>query len=414
MRRLLSGFIACLVAGPAFADEEFLPAVRIEAGGKPIDIDLGGFSGGAPFVVDFDGDGLNDLIVGAGWGKLQVYRNLGTKAEPRFDGFQLVEAGEPSSGLGGSTQFRPQLVDLAGDGRLDLVCMSDSGMIERSRRQPDGRFAEPELLKQPNGQVLSVAGFGFACYVADWDGDGDNDLILSGVGDVPAPAARGRGDRVTKVWLVENRGMPRAPAWSAPVPLEAGGEPIQAGPLSNGPLVADWNGDGKPDLLLGSRDGSLLLFENVGEPRAPRLAKSRMLLPQSLVQRRAAGEAIARGREGNFCVVDWNGDGKLDLLAGDSQYETLPAERPDAAGQIDRARNETGEVLTDYRRLRALSKRLVREPDAKGKEFATRSMEQQLKRLEELQAEIARLEQGTQPRQVSHGFIWLLQSTGNR
>ena len=61
---------------------ELKPPVRLEAGGKPIDTDVGH---AAPFVGDFDGDGTNDLLVGQfGDGILWIYRNEGTDAAPRL------------------------------------------------------------------------------------------------------------------------------------------------------------------------------------------------------------------------------------------------------------------------------------------------------------------------------------------
>src|SRR4051794_9560360 len=69
------------VSGPDLA-RELLPPVRLEAAGKPIDTDVGH---AAPFVADFDGDGVNDLLVGQfGDGLLWVYRNLGTNAHPKY------------------------------------------------------------------------------------------------------------------------------------------------------------------------------------------------------------------------------------------------------------------------------------------------------------------------------------------
>jgi hypothetical protein len=72
---------------------EFLPPVRLEAAGKPIDTAIGH---AAPFVGDFDGDGVRDLLVGQfGDGILWVYRNTGTNARPRFAAGVKFKGGGP-------------------------------------------------------------------------------------------------------------------------------------------------------------------------------------------------------------------------------------------------------------------------------------------------------------------------------
>jgi hypothetical protein len=94
---------------------ELQPPVRILASGKPIDVTTGH---AAPYVLDFDGDGVRDLLVGEfgdgefpvdqlpaklekGWkqpdafanGRLRIYKNRGTDAEPRFEDFTFLQAG---------------------------------------------------------------------------------------------------------------------------------------------------------------------------------------------------------------------------------------------------------------------------------------------------------------------------------
>ena len=89
--------------------------VRITAAGKPIDVTTGH---AAPYVLDFDGDGVRDLLVGefgdgkfpddelpacleAGWkkggrfanGRLRIYKNHGTNKAPQFKGFEFLRAG---------------------------------------------------------------------------------------------------------------------------------------------------------------------------------------------------------------------------------------------------------------------------------------------------------------------------------
>src|SRR4051812_43428568 len=81
-----------IIAGSPIAADEFAVAVRIVAGNAPIDVR--GFRGAAPYSGDFDGDGLKDLLVGQeDPGRLRIYRNKGTEAEPRFDRFEWFRVG---------------------------------------------------------------------------------------------------------------------------------------------------------------------------------------------------------------------------------------------------------------------------------------------------------------------------------
>ena len=79
----------CIVAGMLAAADpaagELAPPVRLQAGGQPINVDMGH---AAPFVADFKGDGNLVLLVGQfGEGKLRLYPNVGTRSHPRFGKF---------------------------------------------------------------------------------------------------------------------------------------------------------------------------------------------------------------------------------------------------------------------------------------------------------------------------------------
>jgi len=76
---VLTGLIPIESAGLA---PDLAPPVRLEAAGKPIDTDIGH---AAPFVCDFDQDGIKDLLVGQfGQGILWIYRNEGTNSQPKL------------------------------------------------------------------------------------------------------------------------------------------------------------------------------------------------------------------------------------------------------------------------------------------------------------------------------------------
>jgi hypothetical protein len=75
--------------------------LRVEAEGAPITAVTGH---AAPFVVDYDGDGVRDLVVGmfgsdesVKGGTGRFYKNVGSNAAPRFGAFVTLQAdGRPA------------------------------------------------------------------------------------------------------------------------------------------------------------------------------------------------------------------------------------------------------------------------------------------------------------------------------
>jgi hypothetical protein len=64
------------------------------------------------------------------------------------------------------------------------------------------------------------------------------------------------------------------PELSPPVRIEAAGKPIETGSVGHAaPFVGDFDGDGKPDLLVGQfENGSLTVYRNEGTGREPKLS----------------------------------------------------------------------------------------------------------------------------------------------
>lgn len=83
--------LACLTAVAPAQVPVFADPVPIEANGTPINVGTGGNA--SPFVIDWDGDGRQDLLLGQYWlGRVRFYANVGTNFDPLFGDFSYLEA----------------------------------------------------------------------------------------------------------------------------------------------------------------------------------------------------------------------------------------------------------------------------------------------------------------------------------
>jgi hypothetical protein len=80
-------------------------------------------------VVDLDGDGRKDLVIGNTDGQILFYANVGTDAAPAFNGYQLLAIDNVPLQLTGTTRARPFVTDFDGDGRLDLLVGAEDGLV---------------------------------------------------------------------------------------------------------------------------------------------------------------------------------------------------------------------------------------------------------------------------------------------
>ncbi len=88
--RAFQGAAAGLVLAATVFAQSFEKPVRVKAAGDFITTQVGH---SAPYVYDFDGDGVRDLLVGQfGGGKLRIYRNAGTNKKPNYEAHQWFMA----------------------------------------------------------------------------------------------------------------------------------------------------------------------------------------------------------------------------------------------------------------------------------------------------------------------------------
>jgi hypothetical protein len=288
-------------------------------------------------VADFDGDGLLDLSVGRYWERAHLpdeprrfgafYKNVGTAGAPRF------EAREPGPGVPHTEGWQPvdalrqngvRAADWDGDGRRDLVVGDTDGFVWWFRNTTSARapvFAEGVRL-EADGRAIKVYGeepetrlAGYARVdVTDWDGDGRVDLLV----------ADGRG----WLWLFLDGAPAGVPVLGRGRRVEAAGQPID-GTSRGSVLVTDFDADGKKDVIFAmvgegpsraphwppragadrAADRGFLFYRNLGADRAPVLAAPKWV--------KAGPDAreidLTRPNLGDF--VDWDGDGRRDLLA---------------------------------------------------------------------------------------------------
>ncbi|MBU0519454.1 T9SS type A sorting domain-containing protein [bacterium] len=149
---------------------------HISAAGTPIDVD----TDATPWVDDWNEDGLKDLLLGASNGRIHLYINEGTNAAPVFNTTDFViTATEDTLDVGGRSS--PCVVDLDGDGLKDLVSGNIDGVPIFFRNT--GTNAEPRLDPGDSlwvGQIPLDPSATSRFAPVDWNGDGSVDLIGGG------------------------------------------------------------------------------------------------------------------------------------------------------------------------------------------------------------------------------------------
>jgi hypothetical protein len=230
--------------------------------------------------------------------------DLGPEEHVLADGVEIVVPGYSV----------PSFVHFDGDELKDLIVGEGSG-TETARVRiylnvgaPGQPVFSDFYYAQSEGEDLVVPGsgcLGLFPRVVYWDADDRKDLLI--------------GQSNGKIKLFLNVGTDDDPTFDGGTFLQSGTYPfktdIDIGSRAT-PMVADWNNDGRKDLVAGAIDGLVRVFINEGTDTEPDFIAAMAV--------QADGEnLIVPWLRSSPDVADLNGDGRKDLISGNTAGELL-------------------------------------------------------------------------------------------
>ncbi len=258
---------------------------------------------------------------------------------------------------------------------------------EYEKRKNDANADQEELLR------LRVASFGSWVAPVDWEHDGDLDLLI--------------GSFDGHLYRRMNEGTREMPVYgTTAISVEADGVALKVAMHAN-PVVADWNADGRWDLIVSSGDGSVGWYENMGSPTDPRFGTRQPLVPAAsdtkfLEQNLRPDDPPVPGVRAQICVTDYNEDGRLDLIVGD--YSDINVLRDLTATETAEQQQVTKDIEALVNELQSLKEAMS---DKKLSSETREAKEAEFQRLAEGYQKLDESRKSFFASSGSASFIWL-------
>ena len=245
--------------------ESFPPFIQHADAANPLNgFDIGDYS--KPVLADLDNDGDHDLIAGNGQGQITYFENTGTATAPEFT--QRTGVANPLDSVDVGFDNIPELVDLDGDGDLDLISGNSEGVLHYFENT--GTPTSPGFTPRTGGanpfDGINAGSFSGPS-LTDLDGDGDLDLIVWGwYGAIDYYENTGTADNI----VFEERS-------DAANPLQI----VDINSYST-PEFIDLDKDDDLDLVIGHQEGVIHYYENSGTRADPNFTATIFGLPTTL------------------------------------------------------------------------------------------------------------------------------------